>query len=129
MMDAGLSTTPAEEVPLGGFDDRDDAPHVQNPERPPQTAQNGIKRLTSKHALERGLDKEIKDAIERRERKEAMGALADRWRARAVFLAALEGPRCLKSGMPWRATSPTWSRMIAGLPSGLGRRERPTRCR
>lgn len=31
MMNAGLSTTPAEEVPIGGFDDRDDAPRNVTP--------------------------------------------------------------------------------------------------
>lgn len=64
MMNAGLSTTPAEEMPLGGFDDRDDAPHVQNPERPPSTAQNGVKRLSSAKAKEIGLDREINNAID-----------------------------------------------------------------
>lgn len=66
LIDANLSTTPAEEVPLGGFDDRDDAPHVQNPQRAraasPAPA-NGIRRLTSNRAKEVGLDKQIKDAI------------------------------------------------------------------
>jgi hypothetical protein len=64
LMNAGLSTTPAEEVPLGGFDDRDGAPMVQNPDRPPQAAQNGVRRLSSAKAKEIGLDKEINNAID-----------------------------------------------------------------
>ena len=53
MMNAGLSTTPAEEVPLGGFED---APA-------PRVAENGVKRLSSARAKEIGLDKTINNAI------------------------------------------------------------------
>lgn len=64
MMNAGLSTTPAEEVPLGGFDDAPDAPAVQNAPRPssPPPA-GGIARLSSARAKEIGLDKDIRDAV------------------------------------------------------------------
>lgn len=60
MMNAGLQTTPAEEVPLGGFDDE---PATAEP-RPSNTAPNGVKRLSSAQAKERGLEKKINDAID-----------------------------------------------------------------
>lgn len=70
MMNEGLETTPAEEVPFGGFQDAQEAPsagpatqqHEADLARP-RTAPNGIKRLTAAAAGQRGLDKEIKDAI------------------------------------------------------------------
>jgi hypothetical protein len=63
MMNAGLSTTPAEEVPLGGFEDeRSDA---TPPRQTPATGQPGaIKRLSSAKAKELGIDREINAAID-----------------------------------------------------------------
>jgi hypothetical protein len=70
MMNAGLETTPAEEVPFGGFQDDAEgqappqaANHAGDPRDQPKPAANGIKRLSSAQAKERGLNREIEDAI------------------------------------------------------------------
>lgn len=59
LIDAGLSTTPAEEVPMGGFENGETIEHA-----PPRTDARGIKRLSSARAKDIGLDKRIKDLIE-----------------------------------------------------------------
>jgi hypothetical protein len=85
MMNAGLSTTPAEEVPAGGFDDEPAAAPRSAPQTtsqpasgtmrdvtPPKTAEAAQgapggppahKRLTPTEAMQRGLHDEIKNAI------------------------------------------------------------------
>lgn len=59
MMNAGLSTTPAEEVPMGGFGDE---PNGEPRNITPQ-GNGAIKRLTSAQAKEKGIAGRIKDSI------------------------------------------------------------------
>lgn len=77
LIDSNLSTTPAEEVPMGGFDDAPDG--GQRNVTPPRQAENGVKRLSSARAKDIGLDKEISAKLDACETVEALAAFEERF--------------------------------------------------
>lgn len=84
LIDAGLSTTPAEEVPLDGFGEHEPALMNNGQPRnvtPPRDRSNGVKRLSSARAKEVGLHDEIKAKVDALDTSAACDAFEERFDA------------------------------------------------